>query len=566
MLQNDKVLSGQGEEYTLQTYSGKIVVKYQDDSNPDDEIQLFSDKPLIFKLNQNWTGDGHHMEGITQGHFIIIAPCNWTRTGNEPVAPTGSADPSFQAHYFYASKVDTSDQIGGFKECSIFLTQNKFELIGDTVFDNFDEGKLFVGKPPTLKVPTDIIWARVGEEKKGGWSGENFNPHNKLLTNVIDGREGRFFVRVYNSTVKLVDSGDFRYCANLKEIRINGKPYQQDTLSIPSPNGYSPTTLQFLDHDGNTIHPKPTSQNPHTTIDEDGTVAIAPHPDADDTTWSIGDDAQTTNIRIKLPRIWWRIVQPGDTSQDGWIATSVTMSRHEFQENNDAEIQIKLPLPVENLQVGFNEEVNLRYPVRREDDETHQASISLGDFIDHQEIDEHLSKEASLKFQFNEYEFTPIRISADPIPAITSFSAEPETIYKNEEATLEWKTENTKNTRVTIHPEIGSVDSNGSITVKRDNTISFTLRLRTLGIDDLTQTLTLKVLNPPDNLIAFVKPSKTRYRKGRGFSIGELKDAKITIDEARNLGISIDKRRHSVHKTNSNKLKEIKHHAYSKPD
>ena len=567
VLQNDRTLSGQGEEYILQTYYGKIAVKYQDDSNPDDEIQLISDKPLIFKLNQNWTGDGHQMEGITQGHFIIIAPRNWIRTGNEPVATTGSAGPGFQAHYFYASKGDTLDQIGDFKEYSISLTRAKFELIGDTVFDNSAEGKLFVSKPPKLNnVSSDIEWGRVGEEKKVGWA-ENFKSADKSLADVIDGREGRFFIRVYRKgETRLCDSESFRYCANLKEIRINGKPYQQDTLLIPSPNEYSPTTLQFLDHDRNTIHPKSTSQNPYATIDEDGTVAIAPHPDADETTWSIGDDTQTTNIRIKLPRIWWRITQLDDSTPDGWRDTPVTMSRDEFQENSDAELQIKLPPHIRKVQVGFNEDVNLRYPVLREDDETHQASISLGDFIDHQEIDEHLSKEASLNFQFNEYVFTPIRISADPTPTITSFSAEPETIYKNEEATLEWKTENTKNTRVTIHPEIGSVDSIGSVKVKRDNTTSFTLRLRTLGIDDLTQTLTLKVLNPSDNLIAFVKPSKTRYRKGRGFSIGELKDAKITIDEARNLGISIDKRRHSVHKTNLNKLKEIKHHAYSKPD
>lgn len=568
VLHDHTPLPGDDGEYSLTRYSGNITVKYKDGSH-DDEILLFDEerkRPLIFKLNQKWTGDGRQMDGITQGYFIVIAPSEWTRTGAPPVDPTGSPYPDFHAHYFYASKEDTSDQIGGFKGYSISLTRSKFELIGDTVFDNSDEGELFVGKPPKLNASSDIEWARVGEEKKVGWA-ENFQPVNKSLTKVINRRQGRFFIRVYRKgETRLCDSESFRYCADLKEIRIDGKPHEEDALLTPSPNRHSPTTLQFLGHDGSTICPKPTSQNPHATVDEGGTVTIAPHPDADDTTWSIGDDAQTTNIRIKLPRIWWRVIQPDDSTQDDWHDTPFIMSRHEFRENSDAELQIKLPPRIRNIQVGFNEEVNLRYPVRREDDETYQVGISLGDFIDHQEIDERLTKEASLNFQFNEYVLTPIRISADPTPAITSFSVEPAMIDKGKEATLQWNTVNTEDSRITIQPEIGSVDSSGSVKVKQDNTTSFTLTLTTLGIDDLTQTITLKVIHPPDNSIAFVKSLKTHYRKGRGFSLRELKAAKITIDEARSLGISIDKRRHSIHKINLNKLKEIKRHAYSKPD
>ncbi len=48
-----------------------------------------------------------------------------------------------------------------------------------------------------------------------------------------------------------------------------------------------------------------------------------------------------------------------------------------------------------------------------------------------------------------------------------------------------------------------------------------------------------------------------RKRIGRGFSLGELKDAGISIQEARLRGIPIDRRRKSVHQWNVEALKKL---------
>jgi len=49
---------------------------------------------------------------------------------------------------------------------------------------------------------------------------------------------------------------------------------------------------------------------------------------------------------------------------------------------------------------------------------------------------------------------------------------------------------------------------------------------------------------------------ETKKRKGRGFSIGELKAAGLTEYEARKIGIYVDKRRKTVYEDNINVLKE----------
>ena len=45
-------------------------------------------------------------------------------------------------------------------------------------------------------------------------------------------------------------------------------------------------------------------------------------------------------------------------------------------------------------------------------------------------------------------------------------------------------------------------------------------------------------------------------RKGRGFSLGELKEAGLTPSMAKKLGIYVDKRRKTVHPWNVEALKE----------
>ena len=177
-------------ECRLSSFGGHLTIVFENDEQ--DEFALFDDKPLIFKLRNDWTGDGRKVGGITNGHFVVIAPNEWERIDLVPVEPEGCTDTSFTAHYFFRDGSESAENTGGFRECEVALTTSSFELAGERVFDDSEDGELFVGAVPSLKSFSDIAWVRVGEEAKNGWKGENFNPDERTLAEVVDDRQGRF--------------------------------------------------------------------------------------------------------------------------------------------------------------------------------------------------------------------------------------------------------------------------------------------------------------------------------------------------------------------------------------
>ena len=517
-------------------------------------IPLFEGEPLIFKLRKNWAGEGRRTSGMTGGHFIVIAPKTWQRAGHAPVDSDGCADPEFRAHYFYRDASAADGGVDGFCEWNDFSATG-IELIGRRILDDSNDGELFVGDPPDLKPSPNFSWARVGEETENGW-GDSFRPQRQSLAEVLDGRTGRFFLRVYDSNVSMLDSLAFRHLPNLRQIYVNGTEYAPDKVLVPGPTGYPPTAVCFVDANGSMLSPVlPTGARQK--VLSSGAIEVPQHPDGDCIVCSFGPDARCVNIVVDLPRIWWRL-EDGRADSGTWRDTPLVMTREEFRKHGHSGATISvLSKRQASVRVGFGDDLD--QPYRRTIKNDH-ISVPLVHFVDHAQIDKRLSDDACFNVECAQEIVPLIVISADPMPEILSFDAEPTTIVVGEETALEWKTRNASNVRIAIVPDAGAVEVDGTCIVCPAETTTYTLMLAVLGADDISRTVTVTVNSPAipgEQQAPRVISTASGWRTGKGFSTGELEDAGLTAKEAANRSIPIDRRRRTSHQANVETIRRM---------
>ena len=553
-------LEKENGEYRLPSFAGSLSVFCKDGKHID--FPLFGDRPLIFKLRIDWKGNGRQVDCLTNGHFIVIAPSDWKRTGHVAVERDGCTDSNFLAHYFHRAGNDSTVDTGGFEECDLPLKDSQTNLVGETVFDDSEEGQLFGGNaPPLLTPPPGVAWARVGEEGSNSWTGDSFKPAEQALAEILDGRQGRFFLRVYDDELKLLDSREFRHLRSLKEIQVNDEPYTEYTILAPSSTGHLPTKVRFIRVDGEIFHPILPSEVAHTKA-EGGSLIVDPHPSGDIIRCALESETGHVDIVLHLPRIWWKMKH--DASESGeWRDTPLTVTRQEFREYADmgAAMRLRLPRRIRSVGVGFDDESERKYRSKTKEDD---SLIPLADFADYSQIDQRLNEDALLNVECDGATLALIRISRDPIPKIISFTCEPATVIAGEQATLRWTTRDTEAGGVAIEPDVGAVKSNGSVNVTPLKTTAYTLRLTASGLDDVTKAVTAAViaLPRPDDEPFSRRRSRVRrasggYRYGKGFSFGELRTAGLRAADAKRRSMLIDKHRRTIHPANIDKIRSL---------
>lgn len=118
---------------------------------------------------------------------------------------------------------------------------------------------------------------------------------------------------------------------------------------------------------------------------------------------------------------------------------------------------------------------------------------------------------------------------------------------------MRWKTRDAEADGVGIDPEIGAVESSGSLEVTPSETTTYTLRLTASDMDDVRKAVTVTVGFPPqagEKPVAYVRRADGGWKHGKGFSYGELRAAGLTAAEATQWSIPVDKRRRSTHRAN----------------
>ena len=516
-----------------------------------ERLPLYAGEPLVFRLGNDWQGDGRRVGGVGVGHFVAIAPSEWTRLGDVPVEPEPCVDHGFRAHYFYRGR-DDCGPVDGFEERGV--SSSVINLVGERVFDASDRGDLFVGKPPALEAP-GMASARVGEEGTGGWAKTFRLDEGRSLEDVLDGREGWFFVRVYREGVGAeVDSVPFRYLADLRGIRLAGEPYADDKLLLPTADGHQAVSVEVTCAEGSDVAVTEASCRARELEVRRGAVVCPPDPNLKEVRCRVEGRRGGVEIVVDMPRVWWGLSSAGRAPQL-WRDGAQTMTRGEFRRHAFAgtEVWMDVPRGLRRVGVGFGDDSRIDHPARKEDT-GYRCVVPLAHYLDHSQIDRRLFQDAVLVGRFAESEIGLVRVAAETPPTVTDFSVAPDQVSPGDLVVARWAVEDCEGVVVALAPGVGLVDAEGSCEIRVEHPTVVRLTLSAPGMDDVVEERAIKVQIPRsadgEQLVAKARAAGG-WRTAKGFSETELS----AVPGSELLPLRIDRRRRSMHEVNVASLK-----------
>ena len=297
----------------------------------------------------------------------------------------------------------------------------------------------------------------------------------------------------------------------MKRILVNGELHKQtDNLIPPLKDGHRSVEIEFVDMNGENTFPESNGQY-ESTIKDDGSVKLQPSPNSDRTEWKLPSGHDYVKVAIELQRIWWKIENQEEINND-WCDKPIAVPRKVFHllGKMDAKLKFLPKNTTKSGKIGLDNKHNT-INVKLKD------SISLSEFLDFEKISDPLMKQTTLKLFIEDAEVDLISIEPDP----------------NE-----------------LKPRLGDELNRGNNSInperdcgpRSDNPFSF--------------------VPPIVSKCAWVrKCGNNSYHMGKGFSEGELAEARITVDLSRLLNLSVDKRRNTTHQHNIDILMRIKEDA-----
>lgn len=404
IMQNDSSLSKRNGYYPIGNLTSSVIVERFETEKR--KIPLFEDGAVLcFKFRKHWKGTGRNVKGLTGGHFLVITPREWNRQGDIEIEPIPSTDQRFVAHFFHRSNDGVDDAKFGFEEYPHHLLfSTGIKLTGHRIIDDSDNGNLFGREPPSIDDNSEIFWIRVGDEGEGGdWKGENFRP-KKSLAEVLNGREGHFYVRIYNEQGCLLDSTEFRYCADLDAIFVNGEAYSRELIA-PAVTGHFSTTVRFIDVNGQNIQSNLRFTSNQISMLEDGTVTVPTQHDTDTLTGYFDVGSREIDVVVKLPRIRWRLLSAEEDAEQSppWCDKAIELNTEKFHQlaKKKVSVEINLPPRIRSFCVGFGSNISRSYL---------RNKFELLDFIDYSEVDERQSADQFFRIRCSDTEVCVIRI------------------------------------------------------------------------------------------------------------------------------------------------------------
>ncbi len=402
ILQNGIVLSKDERKefcWPLAQISGELEAFWNsNETEQKTKTQIGHDGYLLFKLIGSDLKNGRLVESVSSGAYLVIVPDTWERdvtlSGFPPVTPEPVIFEGYTAHFFYIQKSGESKIAFTTPDLGPKVIASKvpiFELIGNHIEDASDNiGPLFIQYPPLIKTLDTSAWENVktiivGEEGTGRkkWRKEYIpNPGQStqnLLTNLIERKSGWYFLRFYDSNDDLIDSYDFRFISDLKEIIL------PDPQPLPSKDGYREVNVQFIHEAGCTIRLKESINIEH--LSEKTIATVPPDPSCDRLRFLVrSKNGHPVEIAILIERIWWSVADEYSQPSE-WHDHPIMLSNKDFKATSNKALWLRLPKCrwIDKVLVGF-ERANARpYGVKVTEN---TIAIPLRDYCDYKELDD----------------------------------------------------------------------------------------------------------------------------------------------------------------------------------
>jgi len=396
-----------GNRYALKQIGTGVEITWRE-GNESIPLLKFGKDYLIFKMRNRWKDPGRLVRYSTTGYYLIIAPKDWERdieiSGSTTIITESTQFPEFRVNFFYLEKtgINTIGLITSEgKRVRVDSKSPRFKLVGNEICDaSEDKGPLFGQYPPRIQAVdvtrgwTDVGLIIVGEEGGGRnrWR-DSFVPNPNMMEQtafdeLINGRSGWYFLRVYDKNDDLIESMDFRFLRNLRDIKI-----EYCSSGLPKPTGHENAIVKFLHHPDCMVTLKDEDKQHllHIHLENDQTSVNVPRdPHCDNTNWILNDRGVEIEVSIVVERIWWSL-GPLEAVPRTWDDRPIPLSRKDFNAITDNALWVRFPRPrfVEKIGVGFDREKSRFYRVEVEKQE---VPIPLRDFCDCEEIQSPIEK------------------------------------------------------------------------------------------------------------------------------------------------------------------------------
>lgn len=388
VLQNESSLTedeSQEGYWRLEQIDGCVVVRWNEDAPT--KIEIGKKGYLLFKLSGN---EGRRVKSPSSGSYLVVVPNNWkcddALETTEPVSVSG-----YQGYFLVVGNNDNRKiafHTPKGKSVEIRSESARFELVGNQLNDASERvGPLFGENPPRIRALDRRAWEDVktiviGVEGRGRkkWR-KDFAPEpdsgevdQALPSKLANQKGGWFFVRIYDKNDDLVESIDFRFLRDLKDIKT-------PCSLLPSGGRHKPAIVKFLHEPECAVQPADRLASSDWMKYADGkTVLTIPRdPICDNTRWRVGTErGPKVEVTILVERLWWALGEEHN-EPSRWTDKVVTLRRDDFLATSDKTLWVRLPRQrwAREVRIGFEESRARPYPIKV----TEKAvAISLRDF------------------------------------------------------------------------------------------------------------------------------------------------------------------------------------------